>query len=130
MTYDEQHQACIFIDTNARLPAEGSMYVIFHEPMKRYFRYNPTINKFKVTEAKDCDRATRYLLYKCYVRQCTAECIIVPYFSLYVNCLGHLGVLHYNSLYALSLHKPLLILQVPCSSYVRQNKRIYYILKL
>ena len=26
--------------------------------------------------------------------------------SLYVNCLGCLGVLHYNSLYALTLHKP------------------------
>ena len=29
-----QLQAYIFIDTNARVPAKGSMYVIFHEPTK------------------------------------------------------------------------------------------------
>ena len=64
MTYDEQLQAYVFIDTNARLPAEGSMYVIFHESTKRYFRYIPTIKQFKLTKAKDHNWTTRYLLCK------------------------------------------------------------------
>ena len=64
VTYNEQLQTCVSIDTNARVPAEGSMYVIFHEPTKRYFRYKPTINHFKLTEAKDCNWTTRYLLCK------------------------------------------------------------------
>ena len=40
VTYNEQLQAYVFIDTNARVPAEGSMYVIFHEPTKRYSSFD------------------------------------------------------------------------------------------
>ena len=64
VVYNEQLQAYIFTDTNARVPSEGSMYVIFHEPTKRYIRYNPTFNQFKMTKAKDHDWPTRYLLCK------------------------------------------------------------------
>ena len=64
VTYDEQPQVYIFIDINARVPAVGSMYVIFHEPTKRYFRYNPTINQFELTKAKDSNGTTMYLLYQ------------------------------------------------------------------
>ena len=34
VTYDKQLQTYIFLDNSARVPAEGSMYVIFHEPTK------------------------------------------------------------------------------------------------
>ena len=67
VTFDEQLQAFIFVDTNARAPAEGCMYVIFHEPTKRYFRYSPTINQLKLTNARDLDWTTRYLLCSDYI---------------------------------------------------------------
>ena len=38
--------------------------LFFNEPTKSYFRYNPTINKFKLTEAEDYDWTTSYLLCK------------------------------------------------------------------
>ena len=66
-TYGEELQAYAFVDTNARVPAEGCMYVIFHEPTKRYFRYNTTINQFKLTNAQDCGWNTQYLLCTDYV---------------------------------------------------------------
>ena len=34
VTFNEQLQVYVFIDTNALVPVEGSMYVIFHEPTK------------------------------------------------------------------------------------------------
>ena len=67
VTYDEKLQAYVSVDTKAKVPAEASMYVIFHEPTKRYFRCNPTINHFKLNEAKDCDWTTRYLLCRDYI---------------------------------------------------------------
>ena len=51
--YNEELQAYVFVDTNARVPAEGCMHVIFHGPAKRYFRYNPTIDQFNLTNARD-----------------------------------------------------------------------------
>ena len=64
VTYDEQLQAYVFTDTDAKVPAENSMYVIFHEPTNRYFRYNPVSRQFRVIKAKDRDWTTRYLLCK------------------------------------------------------------------
>ena len=49
VAYNGQLQAYVFIDTNAIVPAEISMCVIFHEPTNRYFRYNPTIIQFILT---------------------------------------------------------------------------------
>ena len=67
VTYDEQLQAYVSVDNNARMPTEGCMYVIFHEPMKRYFRYNPASNQFKLTNARDCDWMIRYVLCRDYI---------------------------------------------------------------
>ena len=50
------------VDTNARVPAEGCMYIIFHGPTKRYIRYNLTIYQFNLTNGKDHSWATRYFL--------------------------------------------------------------------
>ena len=55
LTYDEELQLYIFVDIKARVPAEGHMYVIFHEPTKRNFRYNTTVNQFKLTSVRDCN---------------------------------------------------------------------------
>ena len=57
-------QANVFVDTNARVPAEGCRYIIFHGPTKRYFRYNPTIDQCNLTNARDCNRTTQYVLCK------------------------------------------------------------------
>ena len=65
--YDEQLKEYIFTDTSTRVPDKGSMYVVFHEPTKRYFRYNPTIEQFRLTKAKDCDWTTRYFLCKDFI---------------------------------------------------------------
>ena len=64
MTYDEQLQAYVFTDTNAVVPAETSMYVIFHEPTKRNFRYNPEIRQYRQIRTEECEWTTRYLLYQ------------------------------------------------------------------
>ena len=55
----------------------------------------------------------------CYVRQCLPFAYLLL-ISLHEMCLGGL---HYNSLYALSLHSALAHLQIPFSSGVSQNKR-------
>ena len=65
--YDDELQAYLSVDTNARVPEEGCMYVIFHEPTKRYFKYNTTVNQFKLTNARDCDWTTQYLLCTDYI---------------------------------------------------------------
>ena len=67
VTYSEELQTYVFVDTNARVPAEGCMYVIFYGLTKRYFRYNMTIDQFNLTNAKDHDRTTQYLLCKDYI---------------------------------------------------------------
>ena len=67
VTYDEELQAYIFVDTNARVPADGCMYVISHEPTNRYFRYNTTINQFKLNNPSDHDWTTQYLLCRDYI---------------------------------------------------------------
>ena len=67
VTYNKELQAYVFVDTNARVREEGYIYIIFHGPSKRYFRYNPTINQFKLTNAKKCDWTTQYLLCKDYI---------------------------------------------------------------
>ena len=56
-----------YYDIYDRVPAEGCMNVIFQEPTKRYFRYNPTINQLKLTNARDCDWTTRYLMCRDYI---------------------------------------------------------------
>ena len=38
------------------------MYVIFHEPTKRKFRYNPEIRQFRQGRAEECNWTSRYLL--------------------------------------------------------------------
>ena len=43
------------------------MYIIFHGPTKRYFRYNQTIDQFDLTNARDCDWTSRYLLCRDYI---------------------------------------------------------------
>ena len=62
VTHDEQLQAYVFTDTSALIPAETSRYVIFHEPAKRNFRYNPEIRQFRQVRAEECDWTTRYLV--------------------------------------------------------------------
>ena len=58
VTYDEELQPYAFADTNARVQAEGCIYIIICRPIKRYFRYNPMINQFNLTKSKDCDWTT------------------------------------------------------------------------
>ena len=36
VTYDNQLYAYVFINTKALIPAENSMYIIFHEPTKKF----------------------------------------------------------------------------------------------
>ena len=67
VTYNEQFQAYIFVDTNARVQAEGCMFVISYEPTKRYLGTTLQLNQFKLTNAKDCDWTTRYLLCRDYI---------------------------------------------------------------
>ena len=63
MTYDDQLQAYVFTNTTALLPAEDSMYIIFHKPKKkRNFRCNLEIRQFRQIKAENCDWTTRYLL--------------------------------------------------------------------
>ena len=39
-----------------------NMYVIFCEPTKKDFRYNPEIRQFRQIKAEDCNWTIRYLL--------------------------------------------------------------------
>ena len=55
MTYDEKLQAYTFTDTNASILAEISMYIIYHEPTIRNFRYNPEIKQFIQVREEECD---------------------------------------------------------------------------
>ena len=64
VTYIEELQAYVFVDTNARVLAEGYMFVIFDGPTKRYFRYNLTVDQFNLTNAKDHNWTTQYLICK------------------------------------------------------------------
>ena len=59
VTYDEQILAYVFTDTNALIPAETRMCIIFCEPTKRNFRYNPEIRQFRQVRAEKCDWTTR-----------------------------------------------------------------------
>ena len=65
--YDEELQAYAFVDTNSKVPAEGCIYVIFHGPVKRYFRYDPMIGQFNQNNARNHDWTTRYSLFKDYI---------------------------------------------------------------
>ena len=58
VTYDEELHTYVFVDINSSVPGEGCMYIIFHGPTKRYFRYNLTIDQFNLTSAKDSDSTT------------------------------------------------------------------------
>ena len=58
VTYDEQLQAHALTDTKALIPAENSMYIIFHEPTKRNFRWNPEIRQCRQARAEECDWTT------------------------------------------------------------------------
>ena len=60
--YDDQLQAYVIIDTIVLVLAETSMYIIFHEPTKRNFTYNPEIRQFRQIRVEECDWTTRYLL--------------------------------------------------------------------
>ena len=55
VTYDDQLQVYVFVDTTTLVPTKNSMYVIFHEPTKRNFRYNPTSRQLWQIEAEDCE---------------------------------------------------------------------------
>ena len=61
VTYDEQLKAYVFTDTYALTLEETSMYIIFHEPTKSNFWYNPEIRQFRQIRAKECDWTNRYL---------------------------------------------------------------------
>ena len=67
VTYDEELWACVFADTNARGPAEGCMYIILHGPTRRSFRYNLTVDQFNLTNTKDHNWTTQYILCKDYI---------------------------------------------------------------
>ena len=42
VTYSNHKQAYIFVENDAMVPIENSMYVIYHNSMKRSFRYEKT----------------------------------------------------------------------------------------
>ena len=54
VTYDDQLQAYVFVDTRTLVPAENSMYIIFPETTKRNIRYNLEIRQFRQSKAEDC----------------------------------------------------------------------------
>ena len=62
VTYDDQLQAYVFINTNALVPAENSMYIIFCETTKRNFRYTLEIRQLRQIKAEDYAWTTRFLL--------------------------------------------------------------------
>ena len=62
VTYDEQLQEYVFTGNNALVPAETIMYVIFHEPTRRIFRYDPKSRQLKQVRVEKCAWTTRYLL--------------------------------------------------------------------
>ena len=64
VTHDKQLQAYIFTDNNELVLVETSIYVIFHEPNRRNFRYNPKTMQFRQVRVEECDWTTRYLLYQ------------------------------------------------------------------
>ena len=62
VTYDEQLQAYVFTDNNALVLVETGLSIIFHEPTRRNFRYNPKTRQFRQVRVEECDWTTRYLL--------------------------------------------------------------------
>ena len=52
----------VFTNTNAVVLHKNSIYIIFHGPSKRNFRYIPETRQFKQIQENDCDWTTRYLL--------------------------------------------------------------------
>ena len=47
VTYDEQLQEYVFADNSALVLVETRIYIIFHEPTRRNFRYDPKTRHFK-----------------------------------------------------------------------------------
>ena len=61
VTCDELLQTYIFTDNKTVVPVETSMYVVFHEPTRRNFRYNPKTLQFRQIRVEECDSTARYI---------------------------------------------------------------------
>ena len=96
-----------FLDTIIRPEADGSFTIGVYR--------NPTHTDLYLPWDSNHSIAAKY----CYVRQCSLFAYLILS-SLYEMCLG---VLHYISLYALSLHSTLCSSSGSFSLCVRQNKR-------
>ena len=52
------------METNAIVPIEINMYVIYHEPTKRSFQYDQKTMQFKQIILHECELFTRHLLHQ------------------------------------------------------------------
>ena len=62
MTYSDFKQADIFVENDAIVPIENSMYVIYHDPIKRSFRYDQKTKTFQQIDMQECELTARHLL--------------------------------------------------------------------
>ena len=62
VTYSDPKEAHVFAENDAVDPIENNMHVIYHEPMKRSFRYDQKTKTFQQIDIKECELSTRYLL--------------------------------------------------------------------
>ena len=46
VTYSDQKQAYVFVEIDAVVPIENSMYVIYLNPMKKSFKYYQKMKQF------------------------------------------------------------------------------------
>ena len=61
VTYSNHKQAYVFVENDVIVPIENSMYVIYHNPTDRTFRYNKK-KTFQQIDMQECELTTRYLL--------------------------------------------------------------------
>ena len=52
----------MFIDNNAVGPLETNMYILFHEPAKGSFQYDPKTMQFRQVRLEECVWSTTHLL--------------------------------------------------------------------
>ena len=54
VTYSDQKQGYVFVENDAIVPMESSMYVIYNDPTKRGFRYGQKTKTFKQINIQEC----------------------------------------------------------------------------
>ena len=62
VTYSDKKQAYLFVENDAIVPIENSMYVTYPNSMKRWLHYDQKMKQFQQISICDCALTMRHLL--------------------------------------------------------------------